>query len=103
MELTIFTLIMGGGVILNTILIYLNYKTLKIQENQINKIFNLMHSLDQKIYATEQNCVSYTTQTVKNTNSELEVLYKHVDVKMQELTTQIYKDFDIKKTQTNTY
>lgn len=103
MEIIIFILTISGYIILNTILIYLNYRTIKKQKTQINEIFNSIYSLDQKINATEQNCVGYTTQTIKNTNSELEVLYKHIDIKMQELTTQIYKDFDIKNTQSNIY
>jgi len=103
METTIFILVVSGYIMLNTILIYSNYRTIKSQQKQLNENLDLINSLDQKIHMTEQSCVGYTTQTVKNTNGELEALYKHVDTKMIELSTQIYKDFDIKKTQTNVY
>ena len=80
-----------------------NESAIFLPNSKSNFNIDLINSLDQKIHMTEQSCVGYTTQTVKNTNGELEALYKHVDIKMVELSTQIYKDFDIKKTQTNVY
>ena len=70
---------------------------------QIESIKKTNEILTHKINKTEQNSIGYTNQSVKNTNKELEILYKYIETKNKELQYQIYKDFDIKKTQTNIY
>ena len=75
----------------------------KYNNGQIESIKKTNEILTYKINKTEQNSIGYTNQSVKNTNKELEILYKHIETKNKELQYQIYKDFDIKKTQTNIY
>ena len=89
--------------IFNIVMVFLNYTSIKSINKQIESIKKTNEILTHKINKTEQNSIGYTNQSVKNTNKELEILYKHIETKNKELQYQIYKDFDIKKTQTNIY
>ena len=89
--------------IFNIVMVFLNYTSIKSINEQIESIKKTNEILTHKINKTEQNSIGYTNQSVKNTNKELEILYKHIETKNKELQYQIYKDFDIKKTQTNIY
>jgi hypothetical protein len=89
--------------IFNIVMVFLNYTSIKSINMQIESIKKTNEILTHKINKTEQNSIGYTNQSVKNTNKELEILYKHIETKNKELQYQIYKDFDIKKTQTNIY
>ena len=104
MEISLFILIIIlFTTIFNIVMVFLNYTSIKSINEQIESIKKTNEILTHKINKTEQNSIGYTNQSVKNTNKELEILYKHIETKNKELQYQIYKDFDIKKTQTNIY
>ena len=104
MEISLFVLIIVFfTTIFNIVMVFLNYTSIKSINEQIKSIKKVNENLIRQIDKTGQSSISYTNQSIKNTNEELEILYKHIETKNKELQYRIYKDFDIKKTQTNVY
>ena len=104
MEISLFILIIVlFTTIFNIVMVFLNYTSIKNVNEQIKSIKTVQENLIHQINKTEKNSIDYTNQSVKNANKELEILYKYIETKNKELQYRIYKDFDIKKTQTNVY
>ena len=89
--------------IFNIVMVFLNYTSIKSINEQIESIKNVQENLRRQIDKTGQSSISYTNQSIKNTNEELEILYKHIETQNKELQYRIYKDFDIKKIQSKNY
>ena len=104
MEISIIVLItILFSTIFNIVMVLLNYTSIKSINKQIEYIKNIQENLIRQIDKTGQSSISYTNQSIKNTNEELEILYKHIETKNKELQYRIYKDFDIKKIQSKNY
>ncbi len=104
MEISIIVLItILFSTIFNIVMVLLNYTSIKSINKQIEYIKNIQENLRRQIDKTGQSSISYTNQSIKNTNEELEILYKHIETKNKELQYRIYKDFDIKKIQSKNY
>ena len=89
--------------IFNIVMVLLNYTSIKSINEQIESIKNVQENLRRQIDKTGQSSIGYTNQSIKNTNEELEILYKHIETQNKELQYRIYKDFDIKKIQSKNY
>ena len=104
MEISIIILItILFSTIFNIVMVFLNYTSIKSINEQIESIKKVNENLMRQIDNTGQSSIGYTNQSIKNTNEELEILYKHIETKNKELQYQIYKDFDIKKIQSKNY
>ena len=89
--------------IFNVVMVFINYTSIKSINEQIESIKKVQENLIRQIDKTGQSSISYTNQSIKNTNEELEILYKHIETKNKELQQQIYKEFDTKKIQSKSY
>jgi len=98
--------ILGGGIataIVVVIVTFMNSKQIK----ELNKQIEYLKSYDETIYGDMNNLENKTLDIIEkvkiNQHRENEEIIRYVDSRVDKLEDKIYKNFDVKQTQSKSY
>ena len=104
MEITSFILgVSAVAVIVVVVVTFMNNKQIKELNKQIENLKSTDDNIDNNMYNLEIRILDTIREVDTNQRRENEEIYRFVDSRVDKLEDKIYKNFDIKQNQSNTY
>ena len=104
MEITSFILgVSAVAAIVVVVVTFMNNKQIKELNKQIENLKSTDDNIDNNMYNLEIRILDTIREVDTNQRRENEEIYRFVDSRVDKLEDKIYKNFDIKQNQSNTY
>ena len=104
MEITSFILgVSAVAAIVVVVVTFMNNKQIKELNKQIENLKSTDDNIDNNMYNLEIRILDTIREVDTNQRRENEEIYRFVDSRVDKLEDKIYKTFDIKQNQSNTY